>query len=259
MKTVLSCLLLAAIAFIGFAQSEKYSNPKFGFSIDLPSGWQVTEPGIEKTGSVTNNFAVRATHAGAVINVAVDDWYTNRLNDDQRKTMTRGDIDAYWNNEKSINDIADPTVQTLTKSFKEFRLLERKITDFDATKAFQMRYSAKYSVETGQEIDLTVVFRMLIKNGVQYSIGATAVGETFEKQTHLLNAVMDSFDAPFNLPDSQKANALSRKLSLWARFIVPILQKAAAQAILGGSIAAIAVAIGIVRARRAAKRNKNPG
>jgi hypothetical protein len=235
------------------AQSNLYTSAAYRFSIELPAGWEISEPGVELNGGVSNNFAVRAVSNGSVINVAIDDWYKDRLNDDQRKSISRNDIDATWNDDNYLKSISEPMIVSIKKAFTNFHLYEQEITMLDGRKAIHVRYSASIA-QGSTSVDLMVQTYIQIVGGIQYGISATSSVRNYDKTADIAHKAIYSFHA-FPASSTMSFPSPSIKANgLWF-VLLRILEKAAPQAIIGAIIASIAILVGVRRATKA-KRKK---
>ena len=138
-------------------------------------------------------------------------------------------------------------IEGIKKTMTDFVAVENSVIDLDGAKALQMQYSAVVRAENGQRLELMLMLWMLSKNGLQYGITTSCLKDDYERNRDTFFKSVSTFDAPYALDASQKANALTPKTDIWHKWILPILAKGTAQFIVGGTIALIAGIVGVFR------------
>ncbi|HTZ50181.1 MAG TPA: hypothetical protein VMF68_00895 [Spirochaetia bacterium] len=214
-------LLLAALAAAPAFSAPRYVSVLYGFTIDFPAGWNVSEP-FRSSGGGTE--VVRASSPGAVIQAEVEDRYSSSWSASQRATLTRGDFDVYANRDKTIGELADGFVEGLQKSLSDVRVVQTAEIDFDGARALDMRCTG--TSRDGAPVDLVVLLRMLTRNGLTYRVIARCNASSYPGLAPTLSRTLDSLDVAHTLPASERPGANAPNVDFWNGVVLPFLRKA---------------------------------
>jgi hypothetical protein len=160
MKKILIATSLLILLCISTSPAFAYTNTKYGFSIDPPPGWTVTEPSYAAvlfTGPTDSGFTVN-------INIQVE---TTTMTLDQYKTASK---------------------QALQDAFDNLHIISEGSRTINGVNAYEVVYNFTYASVTAQQKQV-----WLIANGKAYIVVYTAVPSTYSTYLPLFETSVQTF------------------------------------------------------------------